>query len=314
MKICKTLSLILICAALVACGTAPTDEITPPSSVETSGQSGDAAGEETEPSSITEESEAETEADTPAAVTDTIEESVLLDQNGVKITAKSLDKSGWMGPELKLLIENSTEKNLTVQVRDASVNGYMISTSMSEDVSAGKKANGEITFSSASLEAAGISTFADMEFSFHISDEEWETYLNSDMITVRTAAADTYTQAYDDSGVEVFNSNGIRVVSKGLNSGDIFGTGVVFYAHNDTDATVIISDRDCSVNGFMIDPDLYMEIAPGKHAVDDMDFFASQLEENDIADITDVEFSLHIYNSDTWDDIANSDPIILHFD
>lgn len=304
----------LICAALIACGTAPADEITPPSSVETAAQSGDAAGESTESASGTEESEAETEADTPAAVTDTIEESVLLDQNGVKITAKSLDKSGWMGPELKILIENSTEKNLTVQVRDASVNGYIISTSMSEDVAAGKKANGEITFSNTSLKGSGVSTFADMEFSFHIIDEEWETYLDSEMITVRTAAADTYIQAYDDSGVEVFNSNGIRVVSKGLNSGDIFGTGVVFYAHNDTDATVIISDRDCSVNGFMIDPSLYMEITPGKHAVDDMDFFASQLEENDITDINDIEFSLHIYDSDTWDDIANSDPITLHFD
>lgn len=296
----------LLASLLVSCGTSTDGDITPPSSVETDGQpeSGKAPSDESE----TEESPALQQ------ITDEITETVILDESGVKITAKSLDKSGWLGPELNLLIENNTEKNLTVQVRNASVNGYMISTSMSEDVAADKKANGEITFSNTSLKGSGISTFADMEFSFHIIDEEWETYLDSDTITVRTAAADAYTQAYDDSGVEVFNSNGIRVISKGLNSGDIFGTGVVFYAHNDTDATVIISDRDCSVNGFMIDPSLYMEIAPGKHAVDDMDFFASQLEENDITDITDIEFSLHIYDSDTWDDIANSDPITLHFD
>ena len=475
MKTCKTLSLILICAALVACGTAPPDEITPPSSVETSGSGGETSDQdssaadsaETDSSNTSEQSESEAEPKTAApeteasqeetvrqeasageevphtaeipdltgywiqqgykdresymygtvsgstieiywdmnvlgsalywagsyeapvsadpytwssvndktrtdkslfgsgddtkmfaysddqisyeasafgetgtiilihiseeeynsfvgtesedsaespATSDTITETVLVDEAGIKITAKSLDKSGWMGPELKLLIENNTDKNLTVQVRNASVNGYMVSTSISEDVAAGKKANGEITFSNTSLKGAGISTFADMEFSFHIVDDEWDTYLDTDMITVRTAAAETYTYSYDNSGDEIYNDNGIIVVAKGLNTGDIFGKGAVFYFHNGSDQPVTISDRDCSVNGFMLDPNLYVEIMPGKHAVDDMDFWSSELEENGITDIADIEFSLHISNNDTWDTIDDSDPIVLHFD
>lgn len=254
------------------------------------------------------------ESEETPSTSDTITETVLVDEAGIKITAKSLDKSGWMGPELKLLIENNTDKKLTVQARNASVNGYMVSASMSEDVAAGKKANGEITFSNTSLKGAGISTFADMEFSFHIVDDEWDTYLDTDMITVRTAAAENYTYTYDDSGDEIYNNNGICVVSKGLNTGDIFGKGAVFYFHNGSDQPVTISDRDCSVNGFMLDPNLYIELMPGKHAVDDMDFWSSDLEENEIIDITDIEFSLHISNSDTWDTVDDSAPIVLRFD
>lgn len=84
MKTCKTLSLILICAALVACGTAPADEITPPSSVETSGQSGDAADNEiTKSASDIEKTESETEPETES------DPDVIADLNGDWI------ESGW---------------------------------------------------------------------------------------------------------------------------------------------------------------------------------------------------------------------------
>ena len=39
-----------------------------------------------------------------------------------------------------LYIENNSDKNVTIQVRDVSVNGFMVESSMLEDVMAGKKA------------------------------------------------------------------------------------------------------------------------------------------------------------------------------
>lgn len=54
----------------------------------------------------------------------TVEQTVLVDQYNVVITATGMDGSVF-GPELKLLIENNSDTNLTFQVRNASVNGYM---------------------------------------------------------------------------------------------------------------------------------------------------------------------------------------------
>lgn len=303
------LSLALLC--LSSCGITPTGEIIPPSSAE-AGDSNHAETTGTE-SEKTAAEQAETEATAPA-VTEEITETVLMDSDGVKITAKSLDKSGWMGPELKLLIENNTTQNLTVQARSVSVNGYMVGSSLSADVAAGKKANDELTLTASDLEISGIETIADIEFSFHIFDSDsWDAYKDTDLVSVKTAAFGAYTQPVDDSGTIVYDDGGIKVVAKGLDTSGWMGPAVILYIQNDSDTNITVQARDESVNGFMIDASLSEEVLPGKRSIADMSFLSSQIEENAITDITEVEFVLHIFDTDTWDGIADSSPIKLAF-
>lgn len=312
----KKLFIILLAAMLLAgCGTTTdTPDITPPTSVQTGPD--EKKSPETEGSAETEAiPETDKETETKASEPETIAETVLMDESGVKITAKSLDKSGWFGPELKLLIENNTDQALTVQARSSSVNGYMISTMFSADVSAGKKANDSITFTSSDLKSAGIETIADMEFSFHIFDSEsWDTYLDTDLIQIKTAAAETYPYTYDDSGNVIYNADNIKVVAKGLVENDsLFGLSVMLYVYNGTDKAITIQTRDDSVNGFMVSTSCSIEVTPGKHAIGSVTFFSSDLEENEITQIADYEFSLHIFDSASWETINDSEPITLNF-
>lgn len=150
-KIAKSISLILVLAvfAIMAMGSGSTnsDSVKAPTSVSANVQS----------------------AEPKVTSTDvTIEEAVLFDQGGIRITVKSFDAKGIFGPEIKLLIENDSAKAITVQTRNTSVNGYMIETMMSADVAAGKKANDSLTLMRSDLETAGITTVADIELSFHI--------------------------------------------------------------------------------------------------------------------------------------------------
>ena len=69
--------------------------------------------------------------------------------------------------------------------------------------------------------------------------------------------------------------------------------------------------RDTSVNGFMVDSLLSEEVLPGKKAVGGMTLMNSTLEENEITTITDMEFSFHIFESDGWDTIVDTDVISL---
>lgn len=264
----------------------------------------------------TEETAPETaEPETTVSAIETITETVLVDESGVKITAKSLDKSGWFGPELKVLVENNTDKALTVQTRSSSVNGYMVSTMFSADVAAGKKSNDSITFTGSDLKAAGIETIADMEFSFHVFDSEsWDAYLDTDLIQLKTTAADTYAYTYDDSGDVIYDENNIKVVAKGLVEDDsVFGPTVVLYIYNGTDKTITVQTRDDSVNGFMVSTSCSAEVTPGKHAIGSVTFFSSDLEENEITQITEYEFSLHIFDFASWETIGDSEPIKLSF-
>ena len=243
-----------------------------------------------------------------------VQEMVLVDQNDVKITAKEMEDS-LFGPKLKILIENNSTKGLTFQVRDTSVNGYMVDTMMSADVAAGKKVNDGITFLTSELKDCGITTFADMEFKFHIFDSEtWDEYLNTDAIKIETSAAATHVQEYDDSGDVIYDENGIKIVAKGISSKDsIFGPGLILYVENNSDKNFTMQARDTSVNGFMIDTIMSKDVIAGKKAIAGLTFLSSSLEENGITDITDLEFSLHIFTMEGWEEIVNTPVIKLTF-
>lgn len=243
-----------------------------------------------------------------------IEEQILYDANDIKITATGLDDS-WYGTELKLLIENNSSQDITVQARNANVNGYMVTTSMSADVAAGKKANDSLTFETTSLKDCGIETMATMEFYFVIIDSEsFEDIYNTDVITINTSVAEGYTQTYDDSGEVLAEVNGIKIVSKGLSEKDSFwGPGLIVYIENNSDQDITVQARDVSINGFMVDPSMSEDVVAGKRAITAVQFFDSDLEDNGIETINDLELYFTIFNQESWDEIANTDVINLSF-
>ena len=245
----------------------------------------------------------------------TISETVLLDEGGVKITAKSFDPDSLFGPEIKVLIENNSDKDLTIQTRKSSVNGYMAETMFSADVVAGKKANDSITFMSSELEACGIETIADFEFAFHIfTTADWEPYLDSSMIQLKTSAADSYQYSFDDSGEIAYNDGGVKIVVKGLSEDASFmGSSILVYLENNSGRDITVQARDVSVNGFMLDPIFSSDVLNNKHAVSTITFLSDDLATNEITKIETVELSFHIFDYSDWDTIADTDIVTLTF-
>lgn len=245
----------------------------------------------------------------------TIEETVLVNESGIKITATKLSYDGIFGPELGLLIENDSGQDLTFQTRNESVNGYMVDTMFSPDVLNGKKANDTITFQRSELEECGISTIADMEFSFHIfTADEWDSYLDTPPIQLKTSAADTYQYKFDDSGDVLYDGSGVKIVSKGIDLNDsVLGPRIVMYIENNTDKDITVQTRDESVNGFMVDTIFSPELNAGKRAVSSITLSGSGLEQNGISNIETVELSFHIFESSGMETIADTDMITLNF-
>lgn len=180
----KTLLIVLalvLVVSLAACGSSSAGEIQQPSAVTVV-----ATGDNVEDAQREKQQDVEQkEQEEPKQQTASIDEMILVDEAGVKITAKSLEMDAVFGPEIKLLIENESGKDLTFQCRNASVNGYMVETMMSVDVVNGKKANDSLTFMESSLKVCGIDAIAEMEFMFHIFDTaEWETIVDTDVVSI----------------------------------------------------------------------------------------------------------------------------------
>ena len=312
-KTARVLSLILVLAlfAIMAIGSgssSSSNDVKAPSSVSTGGQTTETTTSDT--------TESNTTSNSTAASDVTIEEAVVFDQGGIRITAKSFDAKGVFGPEIKLLIENDSDNSVTVQSRNTSVNGYMVETLFSADVASGKKANDSLTIMSSYLDIAGITTVAVIEFSFHIFDSEtWETIYDSDPITIETSAAEGYTYSFDDSGNQVYNEDGVEIVVKGLSdSSSWLGPEIVVYISNTSDRGVTVQARDVSINGFMVEPFFSCDVAQGKHAIDTVTFMSTELEENEIETIESVELSFHVFDLDTWDTIVDTSPVTINFD
>ena len=175
---------------------------------------------------------------------------LLLNKRGLVITATGLVKNGAQGPALNMTIENRSETDVTVEIRDACVNGWMMDASFSADVAAGGKKKGSILFPASGMKRSGIDIIADLEFSFHILDQNRITFLDSDTVTIRTPAADTYQDRFDGSGQELYSENGVRIISRGFSAEE---SGLVLILENTTDRAITVQARSVSVNGSAAD-------------------------------------------------------------
>ena len=245
----------------------------------------------------------------------TVAETVLYEADGVKVTATGYE-DGWMGPEIKILVENDSSKNVLVTSASVSANGYMMpSAALYAEVAAGKKANETLTIMSSELDQSGIEVLAELQFYLQIQDPEtWETITTSDLLTLTTSAA-PYEQPVDDSGDVLYDSDGIRIICKGLKQDIIWDGTVVFYMENNSGKEISIYAENVSVNGFMQDVGLWSDLRPSTKIIDGMSMIdLSDLEIENIDQIENIEFNLRIVDANTWEDIVTTDVLTLNFE
>lgn len=239
-----------------------------------------------------------------------IEEQILLDENGIKVTATGMKTDSIWGDGIGLLIENNTTQNIGVGCNALIVNDYMITDLFSSTIAAGKKANETMYISSTELEAAGITNIGQVEIYFHIFDgDSFETLWDSECITIQTSEyANMDTDAMTE-GQELYNQDGIRIVGQYVDENSFWGTAVLLYIENTSQKNVGITCENMSVNGFMVSPVFSSSVYSGKKAVDDITIFSSDLENNGIERVEEIEVNFHIYDTDSYSTICDTGAI-----
>lgn len=105
----------------------------------------------------------------------------------------------------------------------------------------------------------------------------------------------------------IFEQGGIKVTYTGM-SESFMGPKVDFIVENGTDTDITLQARNVSVNGVMTDPTFSCEVTAGKKAKDGISFLADDI---DGGVIKELEFSFHIFKTDGWDTILDSDIISI---
>ena len=267
-------------------------------------------GTESATSSTSTSSNADEGKDEPAKIETTIEEQVIVEKNGLQITATSYEADSIWGDGIKMLIENNSDKSIGIGCSGLIVNDYMISDLFSATVAAGKKANETMHLSSSQLKAAGIDNVGKVEMYLHTFDpDSYMTIENFDCITIKTSNFDTMDTTPNDAGQELFNSNGVRIVGKYVDEGSFWGAGVLLYIENNSGKNVIIQCDDMSINGFMVTPYFSSTVYDGKKAIDDITIMSSDLENNGITSVDEIELVFKVIDEHSFSTIEQSEPI-----
>lgn len=248
----------------------------------------------------------------------TIEETVLLDEKGVKITATSLnidDSDPELGPTLSvnLKIENDTDSFIYAECVYASVNGYMVHPqygSDSIDIDSGKTSQMKLEFpselSAYNLKDLGISNITNMGFEFWIytatpnpegGSDLKELFINPAYCELKTSIYGLFEQPYDDSGTVLFEGNGVRIIGKDLiERYPPRGPEIMIYIENNTDTNiwVLTPNNQGFVNGMSVDATLQnVRVLPGSRAITSIILWKDTLESNNIFSIYDI-FTLEL--------------------
>lgn len=327
MKKRKTFSLVLAALMLAACGQHPRGETSTPTDTSNSGA---ASSQSTIPSLI-EEAMDKAELFSPTA---TMEETVLVDESNIKITATNLTYTAY-AVKLNLSIENNTTQDLsfysgTLTYSCNSVNGYMISGGyLNTDVTAGKKTNETLTFDATELGLMGIRDIADIEIGFKVMNDSYDTYLLTGPRKIKTSLTDNYDYTRDtyresiangsglkqlglsvlcDMEEELYNQRDVRVLSQtlvGNGDGDLV---LLVEVENNAAEGVEVVIGDGSLNGLSLSGTWASDwVAPGKRTVLNL-YLSSELDETykdvfGIREIGAVRYSITLMNDD-YDDLT----------
>ncbi len=269
------------------------------------------SNEESENASVNESTlDSSEHSETSPDVTVTIDEQVLFEQGGIVVTATEYVTDSIWGDGVKLLLENNSDKDITVGCNALMVNDYMITDLFASSIAAGKKSNEILYLSSTQLKAAGIENVGKIEIYFHVYDSStYNTIFDTECVTIQTSEYANMDTMPNDAGTELYNQDGIRIVGKTVDENSFWGTAILLYLENNSGKNVGISVDDMSINGFMMSPFFSTTVYDGKKSIDDITIFSSDLEENGIEAIEEVELKFHIYDADSYSTISDSEPI-----
>lgn len=222
----------------------------------------------------------------------------LYNENGVKLLSSGLMVNRDGDTALLMELENTASEIIYASTSDIALNGLIVTSSTwsSDAINPGKRCIVDVDISSVLdseyWEIYGIKTIGSISLSLTQRNSDGNNI--TEAVPVNIVVPNTKSE-FDASGTEVYNANGLRIVSKTVledsseYSADMY---VLLLAENNSGKTLSIDDvyDSLSVNGFMTDYSYYSkELKNGESAVLEIKLWESSLEDNKISSVSDVK-------------------------
>ncbi len=235
-------------------------------------------------------------------------ETVVLDHEECKITVTGIEPDNLWGYTLKVQLENkSKDKKYMFSVESASINGVQCDPYFASTVTAGKKANEDISFSDEVLRQNGVGKYTDIALTFRVyDDDDWSA---ADVVkhTVHIyphgkEQVTKFVRQTKDSDIVLINNEYVTAIVTGFEDDPLWGYTAKLFLVNKTDDMATFNAEDVSVNGFMSEPLFAEFIAAGNCAFSEIGWSRAELNDNKITEVSEIEFKLLVYDEEGWPD------------
>lgn len=238
-------------------------------------------------------------------------EQVIYDADGIRVTVKGMEENTMTGTNIRILLENGTDRNIVFSgdlfvVNDVTVPGYLYA-----EAAAGTRKNDAIEFYTDALNASGIAYIGEIRgFDTRIVDTDTYETLAEVPLELITAYAREGSYAHDESGVKLYDDQGILVTAQMIST-EFYGRTARLLVKNETEKDIIVEAENISVNGYTVDAWLYDTVVADTVRYCQLDLFQSGLEENGIDQIETISFRLNFLDAASFDTIAQSEVLTV---
>ena len=250
----------------------------------------------------------------------TIEETVLIDQDGIKVTATDLSFSKYSA-KLSLELENNSDKNVKLMAGTwgyscNSINGIMIEDGgFNCSVTSGKKAKETITFSCDELNMLGIYEIADIELGIYSTDDD-DNYTYYPIIPIKTSISDEFdynklcpseaikTNSEVDvlysSDEVIYNVDDVEINSELLIKSDNSKPVLLLEVKNESDYSTEACISNISINGIKVSDSLWSGTTINAHKTAVLDIELGSVFEEEYWDaynmneLKNIQFSFYL--------------------
>lgn len=220
---------------------------------------------------------------------------------------------------IRIWVENDTGHDLTVSLRDAVVNGYMMDTAFFYcDVRDGSLAMSTLYLSEEGLENAGIRAVTDISFCLEAMDQDsYETILTTHRIDLAAAPAAGTVVHVAPEGALIYDQEGIRVSFLGYREDEYHPENVsegqlLFHIENNTDRHLQVCPLEVQINGEISDVSLWCQLYPGTRAVSPMYLYSlKELGIQTAEELFPMTLTLEFTDREDYEFSVQSDDLVL---
>lgn len=234
------------------------------------------------------------------------DEVIVVDNEECAIKITGIDADNLWGYTLNAQLENkSADKTYMFSVDSAAINSVQCDPMFAAEVAAGKKSNEEISFFTEDLDENGIGDYTDIELTFRVYDsDDWM----ADPVAEETVhiypygedRAVRFERESQPTDNVIVDNEYVTVIVTGYEHDEIWGYSVNLFLLNKSDKNIMLTAEEVSVNGLMLDPFYATLVTAGKCEFSAMSWYDSDLADNDITEVEEIEFQLGIYDNDDW--------------